>query len=165
MTPRQIWCNEAQERFVLAIAAESLGEFRGLCERERCPFAVVGAATPDGRLVVEDAHFHNIPVDMELSVLLGKPPRMTRDVRRKRQDLAPLALRHIELREACYRVLRHPTVANKTFLISIGDRTVGGLCSRDPFVGPWQVPVADCAVTLMGFRGYVGWGREHRSRS
>ena len=156
MTPREIWCNEAQERFVLAIAPERLGEFQGICERERCLFAVVGAATPDGRLIVEDPYFRNVPVDMELSVLLGKPPRMTRDVRRRRPALEPLALQDIELKEACYRVLRHPTVANKTFLISIGDRTVGGLCSRDPFVGPWQVPVADCAVTLMGFKEYCG---------
>jgi len=156
MTPREVWCNEAQERFVLAVSAERIEEFRGIAERERCPFAVVGVATDDGRLVVEDRHFGNKPVEMDLSVLLGKPPRMTREVRRRRPELAPLALQDVALKEACFWVLRHPTVARKTFLVSIGDRTVGGLCSRDPFVGPWQTPVADCAVTLMGFRDYSG---------
>ncbi|HET7766904.1 MAG TPA: phosphoribosylformylglycinamidine synthase, partial [Burkholderiales bacterium] len=151
MTPRELWCNEAQERFVLAVAPERLDMFRALCERERCPFAVVGVATADGRLVVEDPQFGNTPVEMDLSVLLGKPPRMTRNVRRHRTAPPALALQDVSLAESCYRVLRHPTVARKTFLVSIGDRTVGGLCSRDPFVGPWQVPVADCAVTTMGF--------------
>ena len=156
MTPRELWCNEAQERFVLAVAAGRIGEFRSICERERCPFAVVGVATDDARLVVEDRQFRNEPVEMELSVLLGKPPRMTREVRHRRPQPAALALQDVELKEACYRVLRHPTVARKTFLVSIGDRTVGGLCSRDPFVGPWQTPVADCAVTLMGFKETSG---------
>jgi len=156
MTPRELWCNEAQERFVLAVAPERIEEFRALCERERCPFAVVGVATGDGRLVVEDPQFRNTPVEMDLSVLLGKPPRMTREVRHRRFEAPPLALRDVSLAEACHRVLRHPTVARKTFLVSIGDRTVGGLCSRDPFVGPWQVPVADCAVTAMSFHDYGG---------
>jgi len=156
MTPRELWCNEAQERFVLAVAPERIEQFRALCERERCPFAVVGVTTGDGRLVVEDPQFRNTPVEMDLSVLLGKPPRMTRNVKRSRPHPAPLALDGVSLEEACLRVLRHPTVARKTFLVSIGDRTVGGLCSRDPFVGPWQVPVADCAVTTMGFRDYSG---------
>src|SRR5258705_100266 len=156
MTPRELWCNEAQERFVLAVAPERIEQFRALCERERCPFAVVGVATGDGALVVEDPQFRNTPVEMDLSVLLGKPPRMTREVRHRRFEAPPLALRDVSLAEACHRVLRHPTVARKTFLVSIGDRTVGGLCSRDPFVGPWQVPVADCAVTAMSFRDYVG---------
>src|SRR5258705_1317545 len=156
MTPRELWCNEAQERFVLAVAAERIGEFRAICERERCPFAVVGVATDDARLVVEDPRFRNRPVDMELSVLLGKPPRMTREVRRRRPRPAPLELGEVALAEACHRVLRHPTVARKTFLVSIGDRTVGGLCARDPFVGPWQAPVADCAVTSMGFQETSG---------
>jgi phosphoribosylformylglycinamidine synthase len=156
MTPRELWCNEAQERFVLAVAPERLAQFRALCERERCPFAVVGAATGEGRLVVEDPRFRNTPVEMELSVLLGKPPRMTRNVRRRRPAPPPLSLGDVRLEEACTRVLRHPTVARKTFLVSIADRTVGGLCSRDPFVGPWQVPVADCAVTAMGFSDGVG---------
>ena len=156
MTPRELWCNEAQERFVLAVAPERLGQFRALCERERCPFAVVGVATGDGRLVVDDPKFGNTPVEMELSVLLGKPPRMTRDVRRRRPEPPLLDLAEVSLEDACYRVLRHPTVARKTFLVSIGDRTVGGLCARDPFVGPWQVPVADCAVAAMSFHGTLG---------
>jgi phosphoribosylformylglycinamidine synthase len=156
MSPREIWCNEAQERYVLAIAASSLPLFEQLCARERCLFAVVGRATADGRLKVGDRHFHNHPVDMALGALLGKPPKMTRDVSRVAPRVEPLSLEGIELREACHRVLRAPTVASKSFLISIGDRTVGGLCARDPFVGPWQVPVADCAATLYGFEGYAG---------
>jgi phosphoribosylformylglycinamidine synthase len=156
MTPRELWCNEAQERFVLTVAAERIGEFQSICERERCPAAVVGVVTDDGRLVVEDRQFQNEPVEMELSVLLGKPPRMTREVRRRRPHPAPLALQDVALADACHRVLRHPTVARKTFLVSIGDRTVGGLCARDPLVGPWQVPVSDCAVSSMGFKETSG---------
>src|SRR2546430_1995372 len=156
MTPRELWCNEAQERFVLAVAAGRIAEFESICERERCPAAVVGIVTDDGCLAVEDRQFRNEPVEMELSVLLGKPPRMTREVRRRRPRPAPLALGDVALEEACRRVLRHPTVARKTFLVSIGDRTVGGLCARDPFVGPWQVPVADCAVNLTGFKETSG---------
>jgi len=156
MSPREIWCNEAQERYVLAIAPESLKAFTDICERERCPFAVLGGATADGHLSVFDENFNNSPVDIDLSVVLGKPPKMLRDVRRVAPRLEPLSLDGIELKEAAYRVLRHPAVADKTFLIAIGDRTVGGLCSRDPFVGPWQVPVADCAVTLLDYDGYAG---------
>ncbi len=156
MTPREIWCNEAQERYVIAIIPERIGQFEAICERERCPFAVVGHATGDGLLVVEDPHFGNKAVEMDLSVLLGKPPRMIREASHRKGGLAPLSLQEMELKEACHRVLRHPTVANKTFLVSIGDRTVGGLSSRDPLVGPWQVPVADCAVALMGFKEYCG---------
>jgi phosphoribosylformylglycinamidine synthase len=156
MSPREIWCNEAQERYVLAIAPESLGEFTGICERERCPFAVLGCATADSHLSVSDKNFNNSPVDIDLSVVLGKPPKMLRDVKRVTSALPVLSLDGIELKEAAYRVLRHPSVADKTFLIAIGDRTVGGLCSRDPFVGPWQVPVADCAVTLLDYDGYAG---------
>src|ERR1700687_1797986 len=156
MSPREIWCNEAQERYVLAIQAKALESFGALCVRERCPFAVVGQATGDDRLVVEDPVFKNRPVDMELSVLLGKPPKMTRDVAHVRRELPAFDSSGIELREAAYRVLQFPAVADKTFLVTIGDRTVGGLCSRDPMVGPWQVPVADVAVTLMDFDGYAG---------
>ncbi|HET6492982.1 MAG TPA: phosphoribosylformylglycinamidine synthase, partial [Burkholderiales bacterium] len=156
MSPLQIWCNEAQERYVLAIAPQALARFSAICERERCPFAVVGEATDDGRLVVSDAEFRNRPVDMELSVLLGKPPRMTRDVRHVRRDLPALDTNGIDVAEAAYRVLRLPSVSDKTFLISIGDRTVGGMTARDQMVGPWQVPVADVAVTLMGFQTYRG---------
>src|SRR4029077_20631490 len=122
MTPRELWCNEAQERFVLAVAPEHIEQFRALCEREPCPFAVVGVATADGRLVVEDPQFRNTPVEMDLSVLLGKPPRMTRDVRRRRPDPPRLDLGNVTLEEACRRVLGHPTVARKNFLVSIGDR-------------------------------------------
>jgi phosphoribosylformylglycinamidine synthase len=156
MSPREIWCNEAQERYVLAIRPESLTEFAALCERERCPFAVVGHANMDGQLTVDDPRFDNKPVDVPLDVILGKAPKMTRDVRHVEQVLAPLDLAGVTVREAAYRVLQLPAVADKTFLVTIGDRTVGGLCSRDPMVGPWQVPVADVAVTLMDFKGYVG---------
>jgi phosphoribosylformylglycinamidine synthase len=156
MTPREVWSNEAQERYVLAIARDRLDLFRSLCERERCPFAVVGEATEDRHLEVRDPLFDNKPVDMDLPALLGKPPRMTRDVKRLKPDLAPFSAEGIDLAEAIRRVLLHPAVADKTFLITIGDRTVGGLCSRDPMVGPWQVPVADCATTLMAFDGYAG---------
>jgi phosphoribosylformylglycinamidine synthase len=156
MSPREIWCNEAQERYVLAIAPQSLKLFSALCERERCPFAVLGTASADGKLVVEDSRLKEKPVDIDLAVVLGKPPKMLRDVRRAAARLDALSLDGIELKEAAYRVLRHPAVADKGFLVAIGDRTVGGLCSRDPYVGPWQVPVADCAVTLLDFEGYAG---------
>ena len=156
MTPAQVWCNESQERYVMAIAQEHFGIFRAMCERERCPFAVVGSVSDDGWLKVDDPKFGNHPVDMQLEVLLGKPPKMTRDVKRRTRVPPALDLSAIKFEEAVLRVLRFPAVANKTFLISIGDRTVGGLCSRDPFVGPWQAPVADVAVTLMGFSTYRG---------
>ncbi len=156
MSPLQIWCNEAQERYVLAIVPGDLGRFRAICERERCPFAVVGEAASGGQLVVSDPVFSDRPVDMELAVLFGKPPKMTRNVSHERRDLPPLETSGLDLREAAYRVLRLPAVADKTFLISIGDRTVGGLTARDQMVGPWQVPVADVAVTLMSFNGYRG---------
>src|SRR5450830_39513 len=152
MSPKQIWCNESQERYVLAIAPERLAEFRALCQRERCPFEVVGVATDDDQLTVHDREFGDYPVDMPLSVLLGKPPKMTRTVVRETARLSSFDTSNIELREAVERVLRLPAVANKTFLISIGDRTVGGMTARDQMVGRWQVPVADVAVTLMGFK-------------
>ncbi len=156
MSPREIWCNEAQERYVLAIAPETLKVFSAICERERCPFAVLGTATADGRLLVFDKNFNSNTIDMDLSIILGKPPKMLRDVKRVAPRLTALSLDGIELKEAAYRVLRHPAVADKTFLIAIGDRSVGGLCSRDQFVGPWQVPVADCAVSLLDYDGYAG---------
>jgi len=156
MSPREIWCNEAQERYVLAIAPAQLDVFRAICARERCPFAVLGTATLAQQLTLADERFGNLPVDMDLGVLLGKPPRMLRDVARRKRELAPFSAAGMNLKEACYRVLRHPTVADKTFLISIGDRTVGGLCARDPCVGPWQTPVADCAVTVLGYGEYAG---------
>ena len=151
MSPKEIWSNESQERYVIAIAPESLVRFKKMCERERCPFAVLGVATNDQQLVVADPLFANNAVDMEMDVLLGKPPRMHRDVKSVAVDLPPLNTSAMELKDATYRVLRLPTVADKSFLVTIGDRTVGGLTVRDQFVGPWQVPVADCAVTLMGF--------------
>jgi phosphoribosylformylglycinamidine synthase len=156
MSPKQIWCNESQERYVLAIAPERLEEFRAFCERERCPFAVVGVAAEDDQLIVHDTEFGNDPVNMPLSVLLGKPPKMTRNVKRETARLASFDSSGLDLREAIERVLRLPSVANKTFLISIGDRTVGGMTARDQMVGPWQVPVADVAVTLMGFNTHRG---------
>ncbi|MBL8399423.1 MAG: phosphoribosylformylglycinamidine synthase [Candidatus Accumulibacter sp.] len=156
MSPAEIWCNEAQERYVLAIAPERLEEFALLCERERCPFAVVGTTTDDQRLLVEDRHFGNRPVDMDMAALLGKPPRLTRDVTRRPAVGRSFDATSVELREAAYRVLRLPAVADKRFLITIGDRSVGGLTARDQMVGPWQVACADVAVTLMSFEGYLG---------
>ncbi|MBK6631827.1 MAG: phosphoribosylformylglycinamidine synthase [Betaproteobacteria bacterium] len=156
MSPREIWCNEAQERYVLAIPADRLDEFRIICERERCPFAVLGEATADGQLVVSDSHFGNNAVDMDMEVLLGKPPRMTRDVAHKPRHLPPFDAAAFDLKEAAYRVLRMPSVASKSFLITIGDRSVGGMTARDQMVGPWQVPVADCAVTTLSYQGYLG---------
>lgn len=156
MSPKEIWCNEAQERYVLAIRREHLARFEAICERERCPFAVLGEASDTPRLVVEDSYFGNRPVDVDLDVILGKPPRMTRTVNRRRRSLPPLDFSGVALGDAVRRVLRLPAVADKSFLITIGDRTVGGLTARDPMVGPWQVPVADCAVTLMGYQTYLG---------
>jgi phosphoribosylformylglycinamidine synthase len=156
MSPREIWCNEAQERYVLAIAPDALAEFRALCERERCPCALLGEATEDGRLILEDRHFGNRPVDMPLEVLLGKPPRLLKTAQRRTLQGQPLDRRHIALREAVERVLRFPAVADKSFLITIGDRSVGGLVARDQMVGPWQVPVADVAVTASSFTAYHG---------
>jgi phosphoribosylformylglycinamidine synthase len=156
MSPMQIWSNEAQERYVLAIMPQSLELFEAICKRERCPFAVVGKATAHEQLIVIDSFFHNQPVDMDLSVLLGKPPRMVREAVRRRNLPEPLDASEWDLREAAYRVLRLPAVADKTFLISIGDRTVGGMTARDQMVGPWQVPVADVAVTLMSYQAYQG---------
>ncbi|HEX5126154.1 MAG TPA: phosphoribosylformylglycinamidine synthase [Rhodocyclaceae bacterium] len=156
MSPREIWSNEAQERYVLALPPERLEEFRDICARERCPFAVVGTATSDGRLQVRDDHFENNAVDMEMQVLLGKPPKMTRNVSTRPVFLPPFDVTAIDVKEAAHRVLRMPAVASKSFLITIGDRSVGGLTARDQMVGPWQVPVADVAVTAMSFHGYAG---------
>jgi phosphoribosylformylglycinamidine synthase len=156
MSPREIWCNEAQERYVLALAPQDLALFRGICERERCPFAVVGALTDDGHLLVTDEKFQDSPVDVDLALVLGKPPKMLREAQRLKPARQPLALDKMTLAGAANRVLRHPAVADKTFLVTIGDRTVGGLCARDPCVGPWQAPVADCAVTLSDYVGYAG---------
>jgi phosphoribosylformylglycinamidine synthase len=152
MTPLQIWCNEAQERYMLAIARESLPAFEAICARERCPFAVIGEVTAEQDLIVSDPLLGGNPVDVPLEVILGKPPKMLRDVKRETRQPQTFDTRAIDLKEAALRVLRFPAVADKTFLISIGDRTVGGMTARDQMVGPWQVPVADVAVTTMGFR-------------
>jgi len=152
----EIWCNESQERYVLAVDRARLDEFEAICRRERCPFAVVGEATDEQQLVVGDRHFQAEPIDMPMSLLFGKPPRMQRDVASAAPRLKPLALDDIDVADALLRVLRLPTVGNKTFLISIGDRSVTGLVARDQMVGPWQMPVADVAVTLADYDGYRG---------
>ncbi len=156
MSPLEIWCNEAQERYVLVIREDAMEAFARLCRRERCPYAAIGRITDDGIIVVADPHHGNRPVDMPVDVLLGKPPRMRRDATRvaRRGDAFDAA--DIDPAEALDRLLRLPAVADKTFLVTIGDRTVGGLVSRDQMVGPWQVPVADVAVTASGFRGHTG---------
>lgn len=156
MSPLQIWCNESQERYVLSILPEDLEKFRAICERERCPFAVVGTATDDGRLQVRDELFGNSPVDLPLNVLLGKPPKTTRTDETQKQPAQAFSAAKYDLKESAYRVLRLPAVAAKNFLITIGDRTVGGMTHRDQMVGAWQTPVADCAVTLMGFNTHRG---------
>ena len=205
LAPKEIWCNESQERYVLAIAPESLSQFEQLCARERCPFAVVGVATEGRDLVVGDVDLPlpplgeggdgglgspsarsepppqpsptgggsqsapgfllpplgegrdgGQPVHMPLDVLLGKPPKMQRDVQSVQRQFTPLQLDDVKLPDAVIQVLSHPTVASKRFLVTIGDRTVGGLTHRDPMVGPWQVPVADCAVTLADYSGFAG---------
>ena len=156
MSPLEIWCNESQERYVLAVEPENLALFDALCTRERCPYAVVGEATQDKRIELKDSHFANKPIDLPMEVLFGKPPKMHRKselsaVRRSEFDAA-----QIELSEAINRVLSLPSVASKSFLITIGDRTITGLVHRDQMVGPWQVPVADAAVTANTFNGYTG---------
>ena len=161
MSPAEIWCNESQERYVLAIEAQDLDLFKSLCERERCPFTVVGEATAERQLQLDDSKQllgsdAALPIDMPMEVLLGKPPRMHRDVKRVYQEFIELDVTDVDLSQAIAWVLQQPTVASKSFLITIGDRTVGGLNARDQFVGPWQVPVADCAVTLMDYQGYRG---------
>jgi phosphoribosylformylglycinamidine synthase len=156
MSPMELWCNESQERYVLIIDAARLDDFGSIARRERCPFAVIGEIDATGVLVLEDRQAGTRPVDLPLEVLLGKAPKMLRDVRRVQPPQAPFAAGELDLREAAYRLLRFPAVADKTFLISIGDRTVGGMISRDQMVGPWQVPVADVAVTLADYFGHAG---------
>ena len=156
LNPLQIWCNESQERYVLSILEKDLDTFRAICERERCPFAVVGTATDDGHLKVRDDLFSNNPVDLPLNVLLGKPPKTTRTDKTVTPSKKPFNAGNINITEAAYRILRLPTVAAKNFLITIGDRSVGGMTHRDQMVGKYQTPVADCAVTMMGFNTYRG---------
>lgn len=156
MSPMDIWCNEAQERYVLIVAEDRIEEFRSLCERERCPVSVIGSLTGERNLVVTDRDFGNRPVDMPMEMLLGNPPKMERNVERAALPDLLLDLSGIELKEAAMRVLRFPAVADKSFLIHIGDRTVGGLSVRDQLVGPWQVAVSDVAITSSGFTGKTG---------
>ena len=160
LAPKEAWCNESQERYVVALAPESLALFASLCDRERCPYAVVGVARDDGRLVLgdgpDDRDDEDRAIDMPMEVLLGKPPRMTRDVTRVEWDGGSIDLAGLDLHSTAYAVLRHPTVASKRFLVTIADRTVGGLTHRDQMVGPWQVPVADVAVTLADHVGFTG---------
>ncbi|TAM46625.1 MAG: phosphoribosylformylglycinamidine synthase [Gammaproteobacteria bacterium] len=201
MSPVEIWCNEAQERYVMAVDRSRFPAFASLCERERCPYAVIGLSTEEKHLALTDSHFSNTatgdaaltddgrdaggttpgmeevglrreqqpramqgaiaermakPIDLDLSVLLGKPPKMLRDTKHVKRRLRAFKTKGIDLQEAAYRVLRLPTVADKTFLVTIGDRSVTGLICRDQMVGPWQVPVADCGVTATGYQGYTG---------
>ena len=156
MSPLEIWCNEAQERYVLAVAPKNLKKFVSICERERCPHAVVGEATEKKHIQLNDPYFDNTPIDLPMDVLFGKPPKIQREASNERRIVAEFNMEGIELDEAVTRVLSLPTVANKAFLITIGDRSVTGLVSRDQMVGPWQVPVSDVAVTANSFTGYKG---------
>lgn len=151
MSPREIWCNEAQERYVMAVAPENLAVFKAICERERCPYAVVGTATEEQKLVVNDRELQAQPVDLPMNVLFGKPPKMHRTAEKRRYETHLFSTDSIAIDDAVERVLQHPTVASKQFLITIGDRTVTGQVVRDQMVGPWQVPVADCAVTTVSY--------------
>ncbi|HEX6706480.1 MAG TPA: phosphoribosylformylglycinamidine synthase [Albitalea sp.] len=156
LAPKEIWCNESQERYVMAVSPEALPLFEAMCERERCPFAVVGVTTEEKQLRLEQPGSEDRPIDMPMDVLLGKPPKVHRDVTRVARSLPALDLNDVALDKLAFDVLRHPTVASKRFLITIGDRTVGGMNHRDQMVGPWQVPVADCAVTLADYAGFRG---------
>lgn len=156
MSPVEIWCNESQERYVLAVAPENLATFEAICKRERCPYAVIGDATEEQHLTLADAHFNNNPVDLPMSVLFGKPPKMHRQFDRTQVKQKPFTGDTIDLTEAVYRVLQLPAVASKSFLITIGDRSVTGTVTRDQMVGPWQVPVADVAVTTSTLDTYTG---------
>ena len=156
MSPVEIWCNEAQERYVLAVKPEDIQRFEGICQRERCPFAVVGEATEDKTIRVSDQQFDNNPVDLPMSVLFGKPPKMHRTAEKQQVESEEFTTQYLNINEAVVRVLQHPAVASKSFLITIGDRSVTGMVARDQMVGPWQVPVADCAVTTVTYDSYAG---------
>lgn len=156
MSPLEIWCNESQERYVLAISPEALEKFESICQRERCPYAVVGVATSEQDLVLNDKHFDSKPIDLPMSVLFGKPPKMHRTAETRQYETPAFDYSNIKLSEAVERVIQHPAVASKMFLISIGDRSVTGQVARDQLVGPWQVPVADCAVTTVSYDSYAG---------
>ena len=156
MNPMEIWCCEAQERYVLALKPQARGFFEELCRRERCPVAFIGVATGDGQLVLEDSHFGDNPIDMDIKVLLGKPPRMVRTVKRVTKKLVKTNFEGVKPIDALTRVLHLPAVADKTFLITITDRTVTGRVARDQMVGKYQLPAADCAVTTMGYKTFEG---------
>ena len=147
MSPLAIWCNESQERYVIAIAQDKLETFQAICARERCPYAIVGEATLDEQLKLSDSHFENNPIDMPMSLLFGKPPRMHRNVKSIQTPRSPIDSQTIDINEAARRILQLPTVGDKSFLVTIGDRSITGMVARDQMVGPWQVPVADVAVT------------------
>ncbi|EKD28181.1 MAG: hypothetical protein ACD_79C00397G0002, partial [uncultured bacterium] len=156
MSPMEIWCCEAQERYVLAIEQKDLKIFDDICKRERCPYAVFGEATGDKHLTLEDSHFKNKPIDIDLKVILGKPPKMLRDVKSKIKEFHDFDLSNIDLEQALHKVLRLPAVANKTFLITIADRSITGLVARDQMVGPYQTPISDSAVTAASFKSFSG---------
>ena len=156
MSPLEIWCNESQERYVIAIAPENLATFEAICDRERAPYAVVGESVADKRLRVGDTHFDNNPVDLPMSVLFGKPPKMHREITRQNPQLPAFDASAINVEDALDRLLALPTIAAKNFLITIGDRSITGQVHRDQMVGPWQVPVADCAVTTVSYDSYAG---------
>ena len=156
MSPLEIWCNESQERYVIAIAPENLDTFAEICARERAPYAVVGESTDEKTLKVGDRYFDNNPVDLPMSVLFGKPPKMHRSAERRNVELPEVDSSTVALDEALDRLLCLPAVASKNFLITIGDRSITGMVHRDQMVGPWQVPVADCAVTTVSYDSFAG---------
>lgn len=156
MSPLEIWCNESQERYVLAIADESLELFSNICQRERTPFAVLGESTKEQKLILSDSLFANNPIEMPMAVLLGNPPTTLINTNTQPANLNPLDTKNIQLDKAISRILQLPTVASKNFLITIADRSVTGMVARDQFVGPWQVPVADCAISIADYMGYKG---------
>ncbi|MBE9396505.1 phosphoribosylformylglycinamidine synthase [Pontibacterium sp. N1Y112] len=156
MSPLAIWCNEAQERYVMAVEPKDLARFEAICQRERCPYAIVGDATEEHHLTLGDTHFENKPVDLPMSVLFGKPPKMHRAVDRIEYDVPAFDATAIDLKDAAERVMKLPAVASKSFLITIGDRSITGTVARDQMVGPWQVPVANCAVTTSSYDTYAG---------
>ena len=156
MSPLEIWCNEAQERYVLSIHPDDLEVFDQVCKRERCPYAVVGEVATHGNLRLKDEVYDNYPIDMPMDVLFGKPPKTKLEITSEQKSIIDDGLKGIDIEEAALKILRFPTVSDKTFLIHIGDRTVGGLVSQDQFVGPWQVPVSDVAVTLKDHFGVQG---------
>ena len=156
MSPLEIWCNEAQERYVLAVDPEHLPRFTAICERERCPFAVVGETIAEEHIRLDDSHFSNSPIDLPMELLFGKPPKMHREVKSAQLPKTSFDASDLDLHESIKRVLALPAVASKNFLITIGDRTITGLVHRDQMVGPWQVPVADAAVTATAYCHYTG---------